>query len=168
MFTKIINKWHTPPQELLGIPIYFIIIVVKEVYYMFLWNIVIGGLTEFIIDFFNDVLLSYNYYNVRLHAYTLVEAESLYIMWGFYLSFQFALLQCISYLNIFFELQMSTNMQDAINVSIKFLLCIALLIFARGGIPRFRFDYLTKLGWIRFLSLVILSFVIELIILSMF
>ena len=35
-------------------------------------------------------------------------------------------------------------------MAMKFLICISLLIFARGGIPRFRFDYLTKLGWIRF------------------
>ena len=48
-------------------------------------------------------------------------------------------------------------MKDAICMAIKFLVCIALLIFARGGI-RFRFDYLTKLGWIRFLSLVLMSF----------
>ena len=34
----------------------------------------------------------------------------------------------------------------ALTISLKFLLCIAVLIFARGGIPRFRFDYLTKLG----------------------
>ena len=40
----------------------------------------------------------------------------------------------------------SSSMVSALIISIKFLLCIALLIFARGGIPRFRFDYLTKLG----------------------
>ena len=49
-------------------------------------------------------------------------------------------------LEILFDIQLSTNMKDAICVAVKFLLCIALLIFARGGIPRFRFDYLTKLG----------------------
>jgi NADH:ubiquinone oxidoreductase subunit H len=40
----------------------------------------------------------------------------------------------------------SFNMNNALWVSFKFLSCIALLIFSRGGIPRFRFDYLTKLG----------------------
>jgi len=63
----------------------------------------------------------------------------------------------------------STNflVAKAITIAVKFLLCIAVLIFARGGIPRYRFDYLTKLGWIRFLSLVLLSFLIELFLLSM-
>ena len=70
--------------------------------------------------------------------------------------------------NIFFSFGVSSNTVDAISVSLKFLACIALLIFARGGIPRFRFDYLTKLGWIRFLSLVLLSFLIEILILSMY
>lgn len=77
------------------------------------------------------------------------------------------------YAQIFFSLELlitsSTNflVSKAITMSLKFLLCIALLIFARGGIPRYRFDYLTKLGWIRFLSLVLLSFLIELLLLSM-
>ena len=47
-------------------------------------------------------------------------------------------------------------------VSIKFLILIALLVFVRGGIPRYRFDYLTKLGWTKFLSLIIISFILEL------
>ncbi len=34
----------------------------------------------------------------------------------------------------------------AVSIALKFLACICLLIFARGGIPRFRFDYLTRLG----------------------
>lgn len=56
----------------------------------------------------------------------------------------------------------------AIFTAVKFLSAIALLIFARGGIPRFRFDYLTKLGWIRFLSLVLLSIAVEILLLSLF
>lgn len=59
-------------------------------------------------------------------------------------------------------------MRNAVSISVKFLVCIALLIFARGGIPRFRFDYLTKLGWIRFLSLVLLVFTIEIFIINVF
>jgi hypothetical protein len=71
------------------------------------------------------------------------------------------LIESIGYLNL------STTSFNALCISIKFLLCIAFLIFARGGIPRFRFDYLTKLGWIRFLSLVLLSILIEILLLSM-
>lgn len=32
------------------------------------------------------------------------------------------------------------------NMGIKFILLIALLVFVRGGIPRYRFDFLTKIG----------------------
>jgi NADH:ubiquinone oxidoreductase subunit H len=35
---------------------------------------------------------------------------------------------------------------SALVISIKFLVLIALLIFIRGGIPRYRYDFLTKIG----------------------
>ena len=38
--------------------------------------------------------------------------------------------------------------------AIKFCLCIAFLILIRGGSPRYRYDYLTKLGWLKFLGFV--------------
>jgi NADH:ubiquinone oxidoreductase subunit H len=31
-------------------------------------------------------------------------------------------------------------------MSLKFLVLIALLIFIRGGVPRYRYDFLTKMG----------------------
>lgn len=40
----------------------------------------------------------------------------------------------------------------------KFSLCIALLILIRGGTPRYRYDYLTKLGWLKFLGFIIAVF----------
>lgn len=46
----------------------------------------------------------------------------------------------------------------ALVIALKFILLIALLIFIRGGIPRYRYDFLTKIGWIKFLSLVIAVF----------
>jgi len=30
--------------------------------------------------------------------------------------------------------------------TLKFLLCISLLVFVRGGMPRYRYDFLTKIG----------------------
>ena len=65
-------------------------------------------------------------------------------------------------------LNINTTVVNSLIMAAKFLFCIAFLIFARGGIPRFRFDYLTKLGWIRFLSLVLLSFTIEILIINIF
>jgi NADH:ubiquinone oxidoreductase subunit H len=56
------------------------------------------------------------------------------------------------------ELIITTNMSDAIITALKFLILIAMLVFIRGGIPRYRYDFLTKIGWIKFLSLVLAVF----------
>jgi len=56
----------------------------------------------------------------------------------------------------------------SIFTSTKFIFIIALLVFVRGGIPRYRFDYLTKLGWTKFLSLILLSFLLELYLIWIF
>ena len=34
----------------------------------------------------------------------------------------------------------------AIMYAIKFIILIALLVFVRGGLPRYRYDFLTKVG----------------------
>lgn len=46
--------------------------------------------------------------------------------------------------------------------SLKFCLCIGFLILIRGGAPRYRYDYLTKLGWLKFLGLVLTVFLLSL------
>lgn len=63
---------------------------------------------------------------------------------------------------------LSSNMLDSLIVSVKFLLLVALLVFIRGGIPRYRFDHLTKMGWIKFLSLVLASILIEMLLIWIF
>ena len=45
--------------------------------------------------------------------------------------------------NIFLLKLISFNI---LNIAIKFIILIALLIFVRGGIPRYRYDFLTKVG----------------------
>lgn len=67
------------------------------------------------------------------------------------------------FLNLITELVFTTNMIDAIITALKFLILIAMLIFIRGGIPRYRYDFLTKIGWIKFLSLVLAVFLSSLI-----
>jgi NADH:ubiquinone oxidoreductase subunit H len=42
--------------------------------------------------------------------------------------------------------------------AIKFCLAIGLLVLIRGGAPRYRYDYLTKLGWLKFLGFILLIF----------
>jgi NADH:ubiquinone oxidoreductase subunit H len=48
----------------------------------------------------------------------------------------------------------------AVFYSLKLSLMLLFLLLMRGGTPRYRYDYLTKLGWLKFLGfalLVILS-----------
>lgn len=52
--------------------------------------------------------------------------------------------------------------------ALKFLLSIGFLILIRGGTPRYRYDYLTKLGWLKFLGFVILAFFFSLLIIFIF
>ena len=47
-------------------------------------------------------------------------------------------------LSIIFNMKMLNS--AVFNMGIKFILLIALLVFVRGGIPRYRFDFLTKIG----------------------
>jgi NADH:ubiquinone oxidoreductase subunit H len=67
--------------------------------------------------------------------------------------------------SIFFSTSSTTF--NALTIALKFLLLIALLIFIRGGIPRYRFDHLTKVGWIKYLSLVLASMLIQFLLLWM-
>ena len=41
---------------------------------------------------------------------------------------------------------------------LKFAISVGFLIVIRGGTPRYRYDYLTKLGWLKFIGLVISVF----------
>jgi NADH:ubiquinone oxidoreductase subunit H len=51
---------------------------------------------------------------------------------------------------------------------IKFCLAIGFLILIRGGTPRYRYDYLTKLGWLKFLGFIVLAFFSSLFIIFIF
>jgi len=44
----------------------------------------------------------------------------------------------------------------ALVYGIKFFISILFLIFIRAGIPRYRYDFLTFLGWVRFLLISVL------------
>ena len=125
----------------------------------------------FILETLNNFFLYYNYNSTITNLHTssnILNYLPLHVFYTIIFFLQTVLVSLVNSLDFLMDIQLSTNMKDAICIAVKFLLCIALLIFARGGIPRFRFDYLTKLGWIRFLSLVLLSFLVELVILSMF
>lgn len=123
------------------------------------------------LNIFNFFFLNYNYNTILLQLNNTSSMENYLPLVSFFniiFFFKTLIIHLVTSIELILQFQLSTNMKDAICMAIKFLVCIALLIFARGGIPRFRFDYLTKLGWIRFLSLVLMSFLVELLILSMF
>lgn len=123
------------------------------------------------LNIFNFFFLNYNYNTILLQLNNTSSMENYLPLVSFFniiFFFKTLIIHLLTSIELILQFQLSTNMKDAICMAIKFLVCIALLIFARGGIPRFRFDYLTKLGWIRFLSLVLMSFLVELLILSMF
>lgn len=54
-----------------------------------------------------------------------------------------------------------TSKSAVISFGIKFILLILLLIFVRGGIPRYRYDFLTKMGWFKYFSWVLLFFILS-------
>ena len=43
-------------------------------------------------------------------------------------------------------------------LTLKLAMCLAVLIVIRGCIPRYRYDFLTKIGWVKFLGYVLSFF----------
>jgi len=42
--------------------------------------------------------------------------------------------------------------------TLKLTVCLLILILIRGGVPRYRYDFLTKIGWVKFLGYVLALF----------
>lgn len=42
--------------------------------------------------------------------------------------------------------------------TLKMATCLVFLSAIRGGVPRYRYDFLTKMGWVKFLGLVLAAF----------
>ena len=66
----------------------------------------------------------------------------------------------INLITLFF---IKTNILNALWFVLKFIILISLMVFIRGGIPRYRYDFLTKIGWIKFLSLILSVFLTSLL-----
>ena len=47
--------------------------------------------------------------------------------------------------------------------TLKLSVCLVFLSAIRGGVPRYRYDFLTKMGWIKFLGLVLSVFATTLV-----
>lgn len=46
----------------------------------------------------------------------------------------------------------------------KVALCIGCLILIRGGVPRYRYDFLTKIGWVKFLGYILTIFLLTILV----
>jgi NADH:ubiquinone oxidoreductase subunit H len=57
---------------------------------------------------------------------------------------------------------------SALLFTVKILISTLFLVLIRGGTPRYRYDYLTKLGWLKFLGLLVVFFLTTLIIYFLF
>jgi hypothetical protein len=49
---------------------------------------------------------------------------------------------------------------SSFTMTFKVVLSLFILILIRGGVPRYRYDFLTKLGWVKFLLYVLLFFLL--------
>lgn len=107
--------------------------------------------------FLFDLHLNFDFYVTEPVVYTL---SYYYIIYFFNI-----IVNSVTYL---IQFGFTTTVYSSAVISLKFIVLIALLVFVRGGIPRYRFDYLTKLGWTKFLSLILLSFLLELYLIWIF
>jgi NADH:ubiquinone oxidoreductase subunit H len=123
-------------------------------------------MVRFNLDIFDTIILWFSWYIKPLLA-----SE------GFLTNLQFTLLLCIlssiiilykviltliqPLMSIFFTVKLTSFL--SIFMGLKFIVLLGLLIVVRGGIPRYRYDFLTKLGWIKTLSLVLIIFLINLL-----
>ncbi len=93
--------------------------------------------------------------------------NSIYFQNIFYtiINFKYNLLKSILLLKIIFSLNLVkyVYINKTLIYSLKFILTILFLIFIRAGIPRYRYDYLSILGWNRFFFLSFIVFFILLI-----
>ena len=101
-------------------------------------------------------MVSFNYFQLTYILNILdIFYDSLFFLFfiKFFPFFVFIYLYKITYifniyinlflLNIFFFKIINFNI---LIISLKFIFCTSLLIFVRGGIPRYRYDFLTKIG----------------------
>lgn len=114
--------------------------------------------------FYFDMTNSYLYtiilhffYNYNIHNITIQYYFVNYILFylkDFDIGIEYSVYTYHSYIYIYI------TFNNSFVYSLKFLASILVLIFIRAGIPRYRYDFLTKIGWIKFFlySLFLFSF----------
>lgn len=103
----------------------------------------------------------WNFLTYSIYLYNRYISPQL-ISWGFFDTLYYVsdtlanlVLAILPEVNVLPELLLKATSTAALVTAFKFLVLLALLIFIRGGVPRYRYDFLTKLGWIKFLSLIL-------------
>ena len=115
-----------------------------------------------IIEILTDLYFTSSQQNLAAGQVTLVIFYSSLLWNSFLVPFKYLIVQ----LSSLFSAKLITS--AIVSFAIKFILLIALLIFVRGGIPRYRYDFLTKVGWIKFLSLILSIFLSSLLLIFLF
>ncbi len=55
-------------------------------------------------------------------------------------------------------LNLNLELNPILKTAIKVTTCLVILILIRGCIPRYRYDFLTKMGWIKFLCFMLVIY----------
>jgi len=128
-----------------------------------------SSLLEAIFSFFTEIIY-FNMYFFRLffnyaalqQALTTLLDESL-----FTLLFCYHLLSSLPGLSVFSTWAESFYLAYGTSYTLLFTLkitaCLSFLILIRGGVPRYRYDFLTKLGWVKFLGYTLVIFIMALV-----
>jgi len=118
------------------------------------------------LDVFDTITLLFSWYIKPILSnetfFTNLQLISIYTILSLII-FLYNIIHTLLYplLNFFSTLKLTSYL--SIFMGLKFIVLIGLLIVVRGGIPRYRYDFLTKLGWIKTLSLVLAIFLVNLL-----
>lgn len=97
---------------------------------------------SFIYKTFLYLFYYFNNWNILIQYY--IINYIIYYMQNFDIGVELSTYTYHSYIYIYI------TFNNSFVYSLKFLSSILILIFIRAGIPRYRYDFLTKLGWIKF------------------
>jgi NADH:ubiquinone oxidoreductase subunit H len=106
-------------------------------------------MTRFNLDIFDTITLLFSWYIKPLFLNESLFTSSQFVILSILLTIIIILTKSIyillsPILLIFSTLKLTSYL--SIFMGLKFILLIGLLIVVRGGIPRYRYDFLTKLG----------------------
>ena len=99
-----------------------------------------------------------NYYNSDLSKMTFIEFFIDIIMNVCYY------INSSAFIFLFNNFTLNYSTSYTLIITAKIVVSLFILILVRGAVPRYRYDFLTKLGWVKFLLYVLLLFILALFI----